>query len=81
MGYVGRRPKEEIYAPSRDWFLANIKTFLAGYAAEKIKFGTTTSGVASDFEAALDFSRDMVCRYGMGESGLLGNFDALNTGS
>ncbi|MCK4519800.1 MAG: hypothetical protein KAT96_01360, partial [Candidatus Omnitrophica bacterium] len=81
LGYVGRRPKEEIYAPSREWFLANIKTFLAGYAAEKIKFNTTTSGVASDFDAALDFAHDMVYRYGMGESGLLGNFDALGAGS
>ncbi len=81
LGYVGRRPKEEIYAPSREWFLANIKTFLAGYAAEKIKFNTTTSGVASDFSAALDFAHDMAYRYGMGESGLLGNFEALGVGS
>lgn len=81
LGYVGRRPKEEIYAPSREWFLANIKTFMAGYAAEKIKFGTTTSGVASDLKAALDFSRNMVYRYGMGESGLLGNFDVSSVES
>jgi len=80
LGYVGRRPKEEIYTPSRDWFLANIKTFLAGYAAEKAKFNTTTSGVASDFGAALDLAHNMVYRYGMGESGLLGNFDALTAG-
>jgi len=77
LGYVGRRPKEEIYAPSREWFIANIKTFLGGYAAEKTKFGSTSSGVSSDFKAALGLAHDMVYRYGMGESGILGNFDAL----
>lgn len=79
LGYVGRRPKEEIYAPSKEWFMANVKTFLGGYAAEKIKFGTTSSGVANDFDAALELAHDMVYRYGMGESGILGNFDALNS--
>ena len=78
LGYVGRRPKEEIYAPSREWFMANIKTFLGGYTAERIKFKTTSSGVANDFNAALGLAHDMVCRYGMGESGILGSFDALN---
>ena len=77
LGYVGRRPKEEIYAPSREWFISNIKTFLGGYAAEKIKFGTTSSGVANDFNAVLELAHDMVYRYGMGDSGILGNFDAL----
>jgi len=81
LGYVGRRPKEEIYAPSREWFIANIKTFLGGYAAEKVKFGTTSSGVANDFNAALGFAHDMVYRYGMGESGILGNFDVLSSAS
>lgn len=81
LGYVGRRPKEEIYAPPKTWFIANIKTLLGGYGAEKIKFGTTTSGVSQDLTSALSLARDMVCRYGMGESGLLGNFDALSGGS
>ncbi len=77
LGYVGHRPKEEMYAPSREWFVANIKTSLGGYAAEKTKFGTTSSGVASDFNSALKLAHNMVYRYGMGESGILGNFDAL----
>lgn len=77
LGYVGHRPKEELYSPSREWFLANIKTLLGGYAAEKVRFGTTSSGVASDFNSALGLAYDMVYRYGMGKSGILGNFDAL----
>ncbi len=78
LGYVGHRPKEEMYAPSREWFIANIKTCLGGYAAEKAKFGTTSSGVSGDFDSALKLAHDMVYRYGMGESGILGNFEALN---
>jgi len=81
LGYVGHRPKEEMYAPSREWFIANIKTCLGGYAAEKAKFGTTSSGVANDFNSALKLAHDMVYRYGMGESGILGNFDALREAS
>jgi cell division protease FtsH len=77
LGYVGHRPKEEIHTPSRDWFLANIKTYLGGYVAEKIKFGQTTSGVDSDFSYALSLAHEMVYRWGMGESGLIGNFYAL----
>ncbi|MFA5271250.1 MAG: AAA family ATPase [Candidatus Omnitrophota bacterium] len=79
LGIVGHRPKEEVYAPSKEWYLANIKTALAGYSAEKIQFGVTSSGVSSDFAYAMDLANDMVFRYGMGPSGLLGNFDALLT--
>ena len=81
LGIVGHRPKEEVYAPTKDWYLANIKTALSGFAAEKIKFGVTSSGVSSDFAYAMDLANDMVFRYGMGPSGLLGNFDALLTTS
>jgi len=81
LGYVGHRPKEEMYSPSREWFIANIKTSVGGYAAEKVKFGTTSSGVASDFNSALKLAHDMVYCYGMGESGILGNFNALNSSS
>ncbi|MCP4653237.1 MAG: AAA family ATPase [Candidatus Omnitrophica bacterium] len=81
LGYVGHRPTEEIHAPSSDWFFANIKTCLGGYAAEKIKFGQTTSGVTSDFNYATKLAHSMVCRYGMGESGMIGDFCALNQGN
>ncbi|MCQ9205132.1 MAG: AAA family ATPase [Omnitrophica bacterium] len=77
LGFIAPRPKEEIHAPAKDWYLANIKTGLAGYAAEKIKFGTTTSGVGNDFKNAMALARVMVFNYGMGPSGILGDFDAM----
>lgn len=79
LGYVGHRPTEEVYIHKKDWFLANIKTCLGSYAAEKIKFGTTSSGVETDFAYAFQFAHQMVWRWGMGASGILGNFYSLTT--
>ena len=76
-GYIGHRPAEEIHIHKKEWFLANIKTYLGSYVAEKIKFGTTSSGVEEDFIQAFSLAHEMVWRWGMGKSGLLGNFYAL----
>jgi cell division protease FtsH len=78
LGYVGHRPPEEIHIQNKEWFLANIKTSLGSYVAEKLKFNTTSSGVEADFAYAFQLAHQMVWRWGMGESGLLGNFYALN---
>ena len=40
---------EEWFSQDREVLFADIKSYLAGYVAEKIKFGVTTSGVSSDF--------------------------------
>ncbi|MFH1768174.1 MAG: AAA family ATPase [Candidatus Omnitrophota bacterium] len=77
LGYVGHRSVEEIHAPNKEWYTANIKTSLAGFAAEKIKFATTTAGVAMDFSVALELAHTMVWRLGMGKSGMVGDFYAL----
>ncbi len=62
---------------NKEHYLADIQVSLAGYAAEKIVFGTTCSGVAGDFEHILWYARVMVWMSGMGPSGLLGNFTTL----
>jgi cell division protease FtsH len=77
LGYIGHRAPEEIYTRSKDWYLANIKTSLGGFVAEKLKFGTTSSGVEQDFSQAFFLAHHMVWRWGMGESGMLGNFYAV----
>jgi len=77
LGMVGQRPAEEIHIRNKEYWLSNIKVCLGSYAAEKIKFGCTGSGVESDFLYALSNAHDMVWRWGMGDSGLLGNFEAL----
>jgi cell division protease FtsH len=81
LGFVGHRPSEEIHIQDKNWFLANIKTYLGSYVAEKIRFNTTSSGVEMDFSRALSLAHEMVWRWGMGDSGLLGNFNILNQGN
>ncbi len=78
LGYIGQRSQEEIHIRKKEWFLANIKTYLGSYVAEKIKFGTTSSGVEEDFLQAFSLAHEMVWRWGMGKSGLIGNFYALS---
>jgi len=75
LGFVAPRPKEEINIRSKEWYLAEIKVALASYAAERIKFGTTGSGVSADFQNAAMVARQMVWNWGMGKTGLLGNMD------
>jgi len=79
LGFVGHRPAEETHIQKRDWFLANIKTCIASYVAENLKFGTTSSGVDSDFSYALQLAHQMTWRWGMGNSGIIGNFYSLDS--
>ncbi len=81
LGFVAPRPREELYINNREWYLAGIKVALASYAAERIQFGSTGSGVGggrgSDFDSAVNMARTMVWSYGMGRTGLLGDLASL----
>lgn len=78
LGFISQRPMEESYSFNREYFMARIKICLASYAAEQIKFGSTSSGVGggtgSDFYTATRIAQDMVYSYGMGKSGILGDY-------
>ena len=78
LGMVASRPQEELHSSNREDLLADIKRSVAAYAAEKIKFGSTSQGVGggkgSDFYHAMSVASYMVRSYGMGKSGLLGDF-------
>lgn len=71
--------KEEILIRDQNKLLGEIKTCLGSYAAEKLKLGITTAGVDMDFQEALFVAHNMVWRWGMGRSGLLGNFHVLDS--
>lgn len=77
LGHVQPLNTEETYTSDREVLLGTIKTFLAGYAAERVKFGVTTNGVSSDFNAAMGIAHQMVWSLGMGGSGLVGNYANL----
>ncbi len=76
-GVVYHLPSEEKHFTNRDEFFANIKVALAGYVAEKIKFGVTSSGVSSDFQQAMRMAHAMVWRLGMGKSESLGDYTSI----
>lgn len=67
LGVVHHSPREEYHTAGRDKLLADIQVCLAGYVAEKLVSGVTSSGVASDFQQAMKVAHTMVWRYGMGK--------------
>ena len=83
LGFIYQRPIEEIHSFHKEHLLANIKVSVASYAAETIKFGATSSGVGggkgSDFDTAMRLAHNMVWRFGMGKSGMIGDFFAAVT--
>ena len=81
LGFVAPQAKEEIYIHNREQYMATIKVNLAAYAAEQIKYGTTGSGVSSDFSSAINLAYRMVWHWGMGKSGYLGNMEEVRSHS
>ncbi|MDR2709673.1 MAG: AAA family ATPase [Elusimicrobiota bacterium] len=77
LGLVSHHPKEELHAHNKEKLLADIVVSLAGYASEKIKYNTTTTGVSMDFRQAMIIANMMVWKLGMGKSSLVGDFTAL----
>ncbi len=77
MGVVHSVPVAELHAPDRNSLLADIDLNMGGYAAEKIKYGVTSTGVASDFRSAANIAHAMVWRFGMGTGGVIGDISSL----
>ncbi len=77
-GAVFSSPREEHSSANKEELMADIKRSVAAYVAEKIKFNTTSQGVGgapgSDFYSAIWIASRMVRSYGMGKSGLVGDF-------
>jgi cell division protease FtsH len=68
-GYTIKMPTEERRIKTKSEFLAEIATLLAGFAAEKLKFGEITTGAANDLEKASQLARKLVKEYGMSSLG------------
>jgi len=77
LGFVMPQPREEIHVRTRDQYLGDIKVSLGSYAAEKLKLDITTSGVSQDFTNAMWIAHHMVWEWGMGKSGLVGNYASI----
>ncbi len=77
LGFVMPQPREEIHVRSREQYMGDIKVNLGSYAAERLKLKTTTSGVSGDFTNAMWIAHHMVWEWGMGKSGLVGNYASI----
>ena len=67
LGVTHSLPEREKYTRTKDEMIADIMAALGGRAAEEIIFGKMTTGAYSDFKAATQIVRNMVCNYGMAE--------------
>lgn len=67
LGYVWQVPEEEKYLNSKVEMEEDIVTFLAGRAAESLKFDSVTTGASNDIEQATNMARKMVTIYGMSD--------------
>ncbi len=65
LGVTHSLPEREKYTTSKEEMLASIMAALGGRAAEELIFNQLTTGAYSDFKAASDIARNMVCNYGM----------------
>ncbi len=77
LGVVHSIPREELFSSDINTLKAHIKVALGGYMAEKLRFGVTTDGVASDFANATTIAHAMVWKYGMGEKGFVGDYTKI----
>jgi cell division protease FtsH len=73
LGYVMQVPEEEKYLMSQEEIITRIVTLFGGRAAEKLVFGSVTTGASNDIEKATSLARAMVTQYGMSDKfGLIG---------
>jgi cell division protease FtsH len=71
--------REEIFIRDQNKLIGEIRSALGSFASERLKFGITTAGVDADFQQAFYIAHNMVWRWGMGKSGLLGNFHTMDS--
>ena len=67
LGYVWQVPEEEKQLQTKKEMEEDIVTFLAGRAAEELKFDSVTNGASNDIEKATGIARTMVTMYGMSD--------------
>ena len=69
LGVSWSLPERDSYSQDSEDMISRIIVALGGITAEKLVYQETTSGVASDLQAATNIARLMVSRYGMSRLG------------
>ncbi len=65
LGVTHSLPEREKYTSSKEEMIHEIQMCLGGRAAEQLIFNKLMTGAYSDFKAATEIARKMVCFYGM----------------
>lgn len=69
LGVTYAMPEREKYNQTQRELETSIEVCLGGRIAEEIVFGEISTGAHSDFKAATELARKMVCSYGMSSLG------------
>ncbi len=78
LGYTMQVDEDEKFLMSKEEAFNKIATFTAGRAAEKLIFGSVTTGAANDIEQATKIARAMITRYGMSDEFGMVAFETVN---
>ena len=68
LGYTMQMPEEEKYLHTAQELETELRTLVAGRAAEQIVFGVQTTGASNDIQRATALARNMVTLYGMSDA-------------
>ncbi|MDD7416252.1 MAG: ATP-dependent zinc metalloprotease FtsH [Treponemataceae bacterium] len=60
-------PEEDKYSETKIMLDDELVIFYGGYAAEKLIYGTSTTGASNDIQRATEIAHKMVCEWGMSE--------------
>jgi cell division protease FtsH len=66
-GYTLKLPEKEKHFHARREFIDDLAVLLAGYVAERKKFGDVTTGATSDLREATRLARKLATEYGMSD--------------
>ena len=67
MGVTIGWPEEDKYSETKIMLDDELVIFYGGYAAEKLIYGTSTTGASNDIQRATEIAHKMVCEWGMSE--------------
>ncbi len=79
LGYTMQIDEEDHNLMSREELENKITTLTGGQAAEKLIFGSVTTGASNDIEKATKLARAMITRYGMSDQFGMVALETLNS--